>query len=388
MFEHTDVLTELNKHQSLNKKLSFIHQVLKEQFNFIDRIAVASYDAKTDMLKSFIASTDIYQPAAHYSSLLSETPSLVQIIKLGLPRVVNNLSLFNQGTIVNINRIKAQKYNSYAASYTMPMYLNGVFWGFIFFNSYCEDCFNDQVLNQIDIYGHLISSITTNEIASIKTLLAALKTANEMVHYRDPETGGHLDRMARYARLIAQQLTIDGKYSFNDEYIEHLFLFAPLHDIGKIGIADNILLKPGKLNDSELAIMQTHAIKGTQLIDAMMKNFGLEAFDSVNVLRNIAEFHHEALDGSGYPLGLKGEQIPIEARIIAVADVYDALTSKRPYKQAWSNDEAFAMLQRLATAKLDQDCVDALIKNRDKVEELQKLFRDENSTTKQTAAKA
>jgi HD-GYP domain-containing protein (c-di-GMP phosphodiesterase class II) len=94
-------------------------------------------------------------------------------------------------------------------------------------------------------------------------------------------------------------------------------------------------------------------------------------------MRNIAEYHHEAIDGSGYPKGLKGDEIPIEARISAVADIFDALTSRRTYKEAWTNDEAFAMLRRLADSKLDRDCVDAMLKNIDKVQEIQQRFRDE-----------
>jgi len=156
-----------------------------------------------------------------------------------------------------------------------------------------------------------------------------------------------------------------------------VFLFSPLHDIGKIAISDTILHKPGNLDEQERATMQTHARKGREIIDNMLRDHGLDSFESIDILRNIAEFHHEAPDGSGYPAGLHDNEIPLEARITAVADVFDALTSQRPYKPAWSNDEAFAMLRRLAGEKLDRDCVQALIDNRKAVEEIQREFAED-----------
>jgi HD-GYP domain-containing protein (c-di-GMP phosphodiesterase class II) len=123
--------------------------------------------------------------------------------------------------------------------------------------------------------------------------------------------------------------------------------------------------------------MRTHAAKGREIIDGMIEDFGLEGLQHVDILRNIALFHHEALDGSGYPKGLRGENIPIEARIVAVADVFDALTSNRPYKRAWSNDAAFEAIHKLAGIKLDTACVEALINNRAAVEQIQQRFKED-----------
>jgi HD-GYP domain-containing protein (c-di-GMP phosphodiesterase class II) len=212
------------------------------------------------------------------------------------------------------------------------------------------------------------------ELASMRTLVAAIATTAHITHLRDPETGSHLDRMSRYARLIARALA--PHHQLDDEYIEHVFMFSPLHDIGKIGIPDHILLKRGALTAQETDVMHSHARKGREIIDDLLANFGLDGIQHVNILRNIAEHHHEAINGQGYPQGLKGDAIPLEARIVAVADVFDALTSRRPYKDAWTNDEAFAMLERLAGEKLDADCVRALLENRAEVEHTQSLFRE------------
>jgi HD-GYP domain-containing protein (c-di-GMP phosphodiesterase class II) len=233
------------------------------------------------------------------------------------------------------------------------------------------------LLPTLDVYGHLISLTVINELSIIHTMLAAVRTARDMTSLRDVETGAHLDRMAHYARFIAK--TLAPKYGFSDEYIEHLFLFAPLHDIGKIGIPDRILHKQGPLSDEERETMRQHARTGRDVIDAMLAEFGLNSLPYVDVLRNITEFHHEKMDASGYPLGLEGKDIPIEARIIAVADIFDALTSRRPYKHAWSNEEAFGLLSTLAGTKLDADCIRALTEQVDQVERIQEQFHSDEA---------
>ena len=342
-------------------------------FPFIVRIAIAIYDPETRVLKTYVHSSGDDNPLEHYSAQLDDAPSLKKMLETGTPRVINNMLTFEQGVGGEHTR-RLGRYG-YAASYTMPMFDNGVFFGFIFFNADKTDVFDESTLRQIDTYGHLIALMVINEIASIRVLTAAVKTTGNITHLRDPETGSHLDRMSRYCRLIAS--SIADQYELDDDYIEHLFMFSPLHDIGKIGIPDDILLKPDRLDAGETEVMHTHAHLGKTMVDEILANFGLESIEHVDMLRNIAEFHHESVNGRGYPKGFKGDQIPLEARIVAVADVFDALTSARPYKKAWSNQEAIDELNRLAGEKLDQDCVDALIRNLDEVERIQQQFRED-----------
>lgn len=371
MFEHADALEALNGNVPLSDKLQNIHDLVVERFAFIDRIAVALYDAQTEMLKTFTHVTAGEVPLALYESSLEGAPSLRDILQQGRPRVVQDLQLFHRGTHEHTRRVEAAGYRS---SYTLPMYHNGDFLGFLFFNSHQRNCFTQQALPLLDVFGHLIALTIINELVSIRTLIASVQAARHVTEYRDMETGAHISRTAHYARLIAFELA--PKYQLSDEFIEQVFLFSPLHDIGKIGVPDAVLRKPGKLTIEEFEIMKSHPRKGGEMIDIMLKDFALSSFTQAQILRNIALYHHEAVDGSGYPRGLKGTAIPLEARISAVADVFDALTSRRPYKEALSNEAAFQILREWAGTKLDPECVAALATNSAKIEAIQARFRD------------
>ena len=372
MFEHQDVLAALNGKLSLPGKIEYVHELLKGRFDFIDRISVAVYDPKTDLLKTFVHSSDDENPLVLYSAKLADSASMQEILKVGRPRVLNDLDIFSNVQAEHARRIAALRYKS---SYTMPMFLNGEFFGFLFFNSHRRDVFDEATLHYLDVVGHLVSLLVIHDMSRTRSLYAIVKTAANMALHRDVETGAHLDRMSNYARLIAKEVA--KKYRLNDELVEHIFLFSPLHDIGKIGISDSILLKPGKLTEAEFDTMKTHAAKGGEIIDMMLKNLGLDEFPHAEILRNIALYHHEALNGSGYN-AMMDEEIPIEAKIVAVADVFDALTSVRPYKEAWSNDRAFTYLQSMAGTKFDSDCVAALINCRGEVEATQKRFKEDH----------
>lgn len=370
MSEHQDALEQLNKRLSLTEKLVAAHKSMNVVYPFVARIAVTLYDPETTVLKTYLNSSDDGNPLEHYQTLIDDAPSLKKLLNEGRPRVINNMLTFDDGSehTVRIGR------KGYAASYTLPMFNDGVFFGFIFFNSTEKDVFTEHVLSQIDVYGHMISLMIINEFSAVNVLTAAIKTTGHITHCRDPETGSHLDRMSRYSLIIAN--AIAEKYDLDDEYIEHIFMFSPLHDIGKIAIPDYVLLNPQRLNKPEMEVMKTHSRKGREMIDDLIKNFGLQTIEHVEILRNIAEYHHEAVNGTGYPDGKMRDEIPLEARIVAVADVFDALTSRRPYKEAWSNELAITKLQQLAGEKLDKDCVDALLDNMDEVVKIQKQFAE------------
>jgi HD-GYP domain-containing protein (c-di-GMP phosphodiesterase class II) len=369
-----DPLAALNKTQGLGQCLAAIHAALGGYFEFIDRVAVAVYDEQTDTLKTFLASSGGDEPLQHYEAALASAPSLRETILSRRPRVVNDLAVFAGGTREHTRRIRDQ---GYGASCTFPLFLGDRVLGCVFFDSYRKGCFGEDVVRVLSLFSHLVARVVGSEWLAARTLRAALKTVNDMVHHKDPETGNHLERMSRFTRLIAQDLCRAGDRDLDDEFVESLFLFSPLHDVGKIGIPDAVLLKPARLEGEEWEVMKSHARKGRAMVDAIIANFGMESVEPIDLLRHIAEHHHETVDGGGYPDGLVGDEIPLGARVVAVADVFDALTSRRPYKEPWTNDEAFRYLKGLAREKLDAACVEALARNRPAVEAIQQQFREE-----------
>lgn len=187
----------------------------------------------------------------------------------------------------------------------------------------------------------------------------------KMTEERDPETGEHLNRMKNYAKLIAEALSKTDRYKdiIDVDYINDIQRFSPLHDIGKVAIRDDILLKPGKLTKDEFEIMKTHTIYGGKVLRMAEENIKKEGMSIYKMAIEIAEGHHERWDGTGYPYGKKGEDIPLSARIVSVADVLDALTSVRPYKKAYSFDESISMISSESGTHFDPYIVDTLMKN-------------------------
>lgn len=207
----------------------------------------------------------------------------------------------------------------------------------------------------------LAVTVATRAIAAGE--LELIHRLSRMAEYRDPETGSHLLRMASYARLLAASLGLDRKQQ------ELIYAAAPMHDIGKIGIPDHILLKPGRLDDAEMEIMRGHPQIGADILRG-------SASPLLQTAAVIALHHHEKFDGSGYPSGLAGADIALYGRIVAVADVFDALTSARPYKQAWECARAFAFLEAGAGSHFDPLCVAAFLRQRDAVLDIHAVLRD------------
>lgn len=195
----------------------------------------------------------------------------------------------------------------------------------------------------------------TKEIQSREheTLMVLARTAE----YKDAETANHTIRVAHYSKLLAKKIGLD------EEKQSVIYYSAPFHDIGKVGIADSILLKEGKLSDKEFDIMKSHVHIGNEILKDTNSAYLIEG-------QIIAQNHHEKYDGSGYPLGLKGEEIPISARIVTIADVFDALTSVRPYKKSWSIQDAVLLLLREKGKHFDPKLVDLFVES---IEEVKKI---------------
>ncbi|MCL2701194.1 MAG: response regulator [Phycisphaerae bacterium] len=201
--------------------------------------------------------------------------------------------------------------------------------------------------------GERILSMETREVA----IFAMAKLAES----RDPETGSHLERVQEYCRALARHLATNKRpgYEVDSQYVRTIYLTSPLHDIGKIGIPDSVLLKPGRLSDREFEIMKTHTRVGADTLDAAVQQFPDAKF--LLMARDVSLTHHERFDGTGYPQGLTGANIPLSGRIVAVADVYDALTTKRVYKHAFAHDLAKAIILEETGSHFDPEVVSAFL---------------------------
>jgi response regulator RpfG family c-di-GMP phosphodiesterase len=217
-----------------------------------------------------------------------------------------------------------------------------------------------QLASRAEWLSEEVAKATREIVAREREAIFRLSRAAE---YRDPETGAHLLRLSKYARLLGTNLGL------GQDELDLLSDAAPMHDIGKVGIPDHILLKPGRLDVAEMEIMRTHAQIGADILQG-------SASPLLQVAAAIALTHHEKFDGSGYPNGLKGEQIPLYGRIIAVADVFDALTSARPYKPAWDLDRAVTLILEGSGSHFDPVCVDAFFLDWEAVLEIYRNHRD------------
>jgi len=203
-----------------------------------------------------------------------------------------------------------------------------------------------------------------------------IESMGALAEYRDPETGGHIKRTQNYVMVLAEQLKDhpNFKESLDSETIDLLYKSAPLHDIGKVAVRDNILLKPGKLTDEEFEEMKKHTVYGRDAIRYSSKKLGDNSF--LTLAQEIAYTHQEKWDGSGYPQGLKNGEIPVPGRLMAVADVYDALISKRVYKPPFSHSKAVGIIREGKGSHFDPDMVDAFLQVEEKFREIALEFAD------------
>jgi putative two-component system response regulator len=236
------------------------------------------------------------------------------------------------------------------------------------------DAFLVKPLNSEEL---VVSLKTAERILSLETRDLTMFALAKLSESRDPETGAHIERVQSYARLIAQYLSMTDKYRsmVDPEFIRLIHQTSPLHDIGKVAIPDSILLKPGKLTPDELAIMRTHAQIGAQTLDASHKRFPNVRF--LQMARDIALSHHERWDGQGYPEGLKADQIPLAARIVTIADVYDALTSRRVYREALSHAQAKELILQQRGLHFDPEITEAFVKMEKQFITIRERFKDD-----------
>ncbi|WP_448375431.1 HD-GYP domain-containing protein [Fervidobacterium sp.] len=259
----------------------------------------------------------------------------------------------------------------FLSNLTVPAIVNGRTIGFFFLSSEELNHFTEED----GLLFYLISLILSPKLyhtLSVQNIISNFgNSLVNLAEYRDNETGNHIKRVALYSRTLAEALGLEPKL------VREIYQFAPLHDIGKIGIPDRILLKPGKLDENEWEIMKNHVIIGMRILQEFAANSN--EWISEEVLRtaiNIVSDHHEKWDGSGYPFGKKEEEISIEGRIVAVADVFDALTTERPYKKAFPFDESVKIIEEQAGRHFDPEIVRVFMEKLDVIRMIHDELKD------------
>lgn len=280
------------------------------------------------------------------------------------------------------------------SSMAIPLVIANRLKGFLFFASIHKHAFTSEHIKFAEtIAGHIVFSLQRSELLHqldnynkkleqivkmrthqlLKTQKATIFALSSLAELRDPETGYHLERIRGYCMLLAQIAKYSGAtLEIDNQFLRDLYDSSILHDIGKVGIPDSILLKPGKLTPEEFAIIKTHTIIGYKSLKRASEEMGRDSF--LNMAMDVTLYHHERWDGSGYPHGLSGDEIPISARIVTIADVYDALTTVRPYKAAFDHQKAVAIMKEEANG-YDPKLFELFLQNADDFDEIRKKYQ-------------
>jgi len=228
---------------------------------------------------------------------------------------------------------------------------------------------------ELELYSNNLEKLVQQQVSKLtEAYKATIFAMAKLAEYRDDDTGQHIERVRLYARTLAQQLAEKGPYKndINEVFVERIFEASPLHDIGKIAIPDAILLKPGRLTVEEMEVMKLHTVIGASVLKDVYSKHPYNEFIAMSI--EIAMSHHERWNGKGYPQGLKGEDIPLSARVVALADVYDALRSKRPYKNPISHEAAVKIILEEKGEHFDPYVVDAFWEKHKIIEEISKTI--------------
>lgn len=373
------LIQNMNNNSSFTEILDFINTTFSKiiPYNYIG-IALLNND-KTKLSASYGVSDGqvlgLPEDLLGISFDISET-SLEKLIQSGTPRIINDLEKYSSVkpiTLYNHAILKA----GIRASITLPLKVSGEPVGIIFFSSKNKNIYHDGHLNFLETLANSIA-ISFHQNTYIDNIIySSVMALAKLAEARDSDTGEHLDRMKTYSRIVAEILHDNDTYAkeVTLEFINNLERYSPLHDIGKVGVPDSILQKPGKLTRDEYEEIKKHALYGAEVLGYAEQNMKRQGHSLFGLGIEIAESHHEKWDGSGYPYGKKGYEIPISARIVAIADVFDALTSRRPYKEPFSVEESFRIIEEGKGKHFDPNIVELVIANKHRLLKAYNDFR-------------
>ena len=368
----SQTLPALDQSVPLVDRLALLHGRMQAVAPAVERVAFAVYHPRNDLLSTYVSHNSRGAPLRFYDHPLAAVPSLKRLAETRQARVLDDMPMQLPPVSEHSRWLINQ---GWLSSFTLPLFWGEELLGFLFLNAFSAGAFTPSVRGLLQPHVELLAALITHELGQLNHLRLELRLALELTQLRDPETGAHLERVSLYSRLIAKAL--GPQLGLPSDFADDLYLFASLHDVGKMAIPEEILRKPGPLDQLERRTMDTHVERGLELVQRMIDGLHLTANPKLDMLRHVVGGHHELLDGSGYPLGLRGEAIPLEARIIVVADIYDALTQARVYKPAMALAEAELLLRQMADdGRLDRRCVEALLAAREPRLAIAAAYRD------------
>ncbi|MDV7102966.1 HD domain-containing phosphohydrolase [Vibrio sp. TH_r3] len=365
------------KLDSLYHELDDIHQRIRGEVASVDRVALVLYNPKSGNLHTHAESSATTSRFSSYSYPLDACPELKKCAEHGATRVIDDIAEKRRSDRKHANWLVKNSFNS---SYTVPLYKGDNFVGFVFYDSHQKAAFTNKVQQQLAYFSELICHAVNTEHSLLDAILCSAELTKELSPGYKNESKEHMERVSTYALLIAKEVA--DIYDLDDELIENVHLFSRVHDIGKSTLSSDILLSPDFLAGLEREQIRNYVTDGVIVVDQIIENLGCPSHRCIEILKEITACHQEFLDGSGYPNGLVGDEVPISARIVTVANVFDALTSHRPYKQACSVTSALLELEKMVwSGKLDKNCVNALRNHQQYLASIIRTFPESDPST-------
>ncbi|CAH0525029.1 HD domain-containing phosphohydrolase [Vibrio hippocampi] len=341
---------------SVSNTLKQVHHDIVSQAPDVVRIAVALYDADTQELKTFADSTLQGKPLLRYSAPISSKSSLGKYVCRRKARVINDLQSGYQTPSSHQNWLIEQ---GYASSLTYPILHDGQLEGILFIDANSKQFFDKSSVDDLRHSTKAILNSVIQERGYIKSMTELGQSMRQTTLEQDKDSRSHAQRVGLYSGLIAERL--GDIYQLSDEYIDHITHFATLHDIGKFSALSTNQSSIWHQDWDDRILVSGRVQQGLNLVNQLAQQIDDNQYACHDLLHSIIQHHHEYLDGSGLPNRLKHEQIPIAARIVTVANIFDALTSDRHYCESWSLIHALLELEKMvALGKLDGHCVHAL----------------------------
>lgn len=370
-----NMLHRLHSKTTFNHILEFISQNFKEYLPF-EKVGLALVDEDEEFINNRKVISE--KPLLHrgYEIPYNKT-DLDEIINMGLPKVINNLDVYFEKNPTS-EWPKLMLGEDVLATLILPLKVGNRGIGVIFF---CHRDPNIYLQPHVDFLRFVSTHLSTVFEKSFLMRELALTTVMGLANLaekRDMETGQHIKRIKYYSRTLAVELATNSRYKkeIDEEFIQDIYDFSPLHDIGKVGISDAILRKPDKLTSEEFEEMKKHTVIGKEILEAIEENLKKKGFSFFKMGIEIVHYHQEKFDGSGYPEGLKGEKIPLSARLVSVCDVFDACSLARVYKRAYSLEECYHIVEEGKGTHFDPVIVEAFMNIRDKIETIYHRFHD------------